>query len=230
MAASFPILIEIDENAPIKTLAALHRLPGIAHIHFDFSVFDKPALKRQKQLLLSGPSSEPNGSANHKSERLPPGFISRLSVKTIAEAGCPLTRTEIKASSKEYGQQMVNSLASLSKRGIIKQVGPATYDLTAQTRRSLNVVEATPAANGHDTKKSDISKNAVGHGKGQAVALGLLEKVSRERGPDFPVTRADLKAAFKNSGLSPFSVGDTMHGLLKAKKIKRPHKGVYFLA
>ena len=44
---TFKVLLELEKNASIQTLAALHNLPGIADIHLDFDQFNKTSAARQ---------------------------------------------------------------------------------------------------------------------------------------------------------------------------------------
>lgn len=129
MAGTIPIKLELDENAPIKVLAALHRLPGLAKIHFDFEEAFAPKVRRQRQLLL--PHDKSNG---HVPQSDSP---SQIILALLAQKGGPMTRKEIK-SAHPNGGRLVANLTSMCKGGAIRKVAPATFALAD-----------APIANGH---------------------------------------------------------------------------------
>lgn len=204
MPGTFPILIELDENASLKTLALLHRMPGIAKIHFSFDAFDKP--KRSGQLLLAGP----NGSERAPRENINDGFnVTEAVLALMRERGIPLTRKQILEFGGVNGRRMVNGIASMVKAGHLKKVAPATYAL------------ATYAASGK--KHAQTIDARAGKPSGIEAAFAAIDQGGT-------LSKKQIGEAVKKHGYSYKSVGDFITKLVKAKRIKKVSRGNYSLA
>src|SRR4051812_21299889 len=103
MAGTVPIVIELDENAPIKSLAQLHRITGLAKIHFNFDVFDKPRAARREMLGLPAPAPKANGHQQLSGKFSPSAAV----LDVLTANGGPMKRKEIKAAGGENGERMV---------------------------------------------------------------------------------------------------------------------------
>lgn len=205
MAGTVPIVIELDENAPIKSLAQLHRIPGLAKIHFNFDVFDKPRVARRELLGLPAPAPRANGSHQTSGKFSPSAGV----LEVLTAHGGPMTRREIKAAGGENGERMVQNINSMVSAGKLKMVGPATYDLADRS----GTPRIAKAMNG----TSPTQKSA------REVVLEALAKNGMMSKPDFKVP-LDL------AGRSYSSVGDTLRALIKDKQIKRLGRGRYAIA
>lgn len=212
MSGTVPFLIELDEEAPIKSLGLLHRIPGLAKIHFNFDAFDRPkGARRQKahQLgsdttpLLAGPSSVGPG------ERL---------IQILKDAPGPMTRQEIKAAAGGgvAGKRIIANVSALVTSGKLKKTAPATYDLASRSNGS----HASPSK----SRTSD-TKTAPEKVTGAAIILNALKAANGA-----PLRRADFAAAFERAGRSPHSVGDQLDKLMKDKVIQSKVRNHYQLA
>lgn len=136
MAGTVPLLLELDEDAPIKSLGLIHRIPGMARIHFDFAAFDRPKQSRQ-QIPLLGPPQQAALPGNKGP--------SKVVIALLEQHGGPMTRKQLAqaAGGGIAGQRIVANVASMVATGTLKKVAPATYDLAERK-------EPTPPATGAD--------------------------------------------------------------------------------
>lgn len=211
---TFKVLLELEKNASIQTLAALHNLPGIADIHLDFDQFNKKP--RLKQLPAPDYTPEMNGRASGtKGKKIQDGFSpSKAVIKLLAENGGVMKRAEIKKAGGEHGERMVSNVNALVKAGKLRLSGPAEYALSAETRREL------ARAARETTKEPGTSTGAPSAEKltGAQVVLKMLAEAS-------PLTRLEIAEGFKRRGKSTHSVGDQVAKLVKSGHIKRHPKG-----
>lgn len=206
MAGTVPIVIELDENAPIKSLAQLHRIPGLAHIHFNFAAFDNPKEARREMLGLPPPAKR-NGK-NGKTHPIDGFSPSQEILRLLEERGGPMTRTQIKEAGGVNGARMLTNITSMKKAGAIKKVGPGTYDLP-------------------DRKPPTATTRAAVAGKktGVDIIVGLLAQ--KKKGET--ASRKDFGEAFVMSGKSKASVGDAVAKAIAAGKIKSPARDTFEL-
>ncbi len=210
MAGTFPLMIELEENASFKTLALLNRIPGIAKIHFNLDALDRPRLARRQageQLLLPAPS-----------KRVGPGTADGFSpsqeiIRILRQSGRAMTRKEIKEAGGVNGARILTNLTSMRKMGTIKKTGPGTYILG-------NVIEA---------RANPVSvKHANGRGGEKKVGADLIiDALHKSKEPT--IAMPQLRELFIADGRSPKSVADQVHKLVATKKIKKVAKGTYKL-
>ncbi len=210
MAGTVPLVIELDENAPIKSLAALHRIPGLAKIHFSFDVFDKPRAARREMLQLPSPTSRPGNRLGTAHD----GFSPSEAVLALLKAhGGPMTRKEVKAAGGENGERMTSNMGSMVSAGLLKKVAPATYDLVERV-------------NGHQASATKTTTNGAVKTTGAAIILHTFGQ--KKKGEIF--SRKDFADQFELHGRSRQSVGDQLSKLVAAKKVKSVGKNQYVLA
>lgn len=209
MAGTVPILIEFDENAPIKSLAQLHRIPGLAKIHFSFDVFDRPRQAR-KQMLNPQSNGVPQLAAPKKNgARVGPGTADGFSpsqavIKVLEAHGGPMTRSQIKEAGGVNGARMLTNITSMRKMGSVIKVGAATYDLPDR--------KATTASG--PTPKTGID-----------IILGVLSQ--KKKGET--ASKKEFSDAFEMNGRSKKSVNDACAKAIGAKKIKRVARNAFEL-
>lgn len=209
MAGTFPILIELDPETPIKTLGILNRLPGVAKIHMNLDGFDRQKITSahaKEQLLL--PSPTPEKPVRGVSDFKPSTAVLDL----LFAKGEPVHRKEIKRLGGEYGERMVSNIASMVKAGLVKKTAAATYAITAKGHNERNA-RTDRAPGGAPANEAEKSKETGGD-----LIMGLLRAAN-------VVTRKQMAEAFAKEGRSKTSVGDQLDKLIKTKKVKHTTEG-----